>query len=103
MSNQAPIKSVIVNGNLKSGLTYNLCPISEFSEGAWNICVSAIAFSFKIQNFNELCDISCNLVKSQKFNASYEVERYNQSLNIFHLKCSENEKKNVVRFGNYNI
>ena len=103
MNNQAPIKSVIVNGNLRSGLTHILCPISEFSEGAWSICVSAIAFSFNIENFNEICDISCNLVKSQKFNASHEVERYNQTLNIFHLKCSENDKKNVVRFGNCDI
>ena len=103
MNIQAPIKSVIVSGNLKNGLKHSLCPRSEFSEGAWNISVSAIAVDFKIESYNELCEISCNLVKSQKFNASFEVECYDQTLNIFALKCSETEKKNVIQFGNYNI
>lgn len=103
MNNQGPIKSVVVSGNLKKGLTYLLYPLTEFSEGAWNICVSAVAFNFKTENFNELCGISCNLVKAQKFNASHEVECYDEILNIFQMKCSQEDKKNVVRFGNFNF
>ena len=72
MDTKAPIKSVILTGNLiKNDLIYHLCPVTEFSEGVWNICIRSIAFDCTIENFSELCQISCNVVKSQKFTKKF--------------------------------
>ena len=38
------------------------------------------------KTFSEHCEISCNLSKAQKFNATFEVETYNQPFGIFLLQ-----------------
>ena len=84
--NQAPIKSVVISGNLLNNLlTYELCPASEFSDGVWNLCNSSISYYCKAANVNEICQISCNLVKSQRYNKSFEVETYDQPFNVFKI------------------
>ena len=65
MNNEAPIKSVIITGNSKSQITYKLHPDTEFSQGVWYISVSSLAYSSNIE-LNELCSVSCNLVKSHR-------------------------------------
>ena len=102
MDSQAPIKSVLITGNLKnSDLKYILCPSTEFSAGVWHMCISSVAYSSNIAQIKELCEISCNLVKAQKYSASsYEVESYNQPFAIFLLEDSKS-KKNAVYFGYY--
>ena len=89
MNNIGTIKSVIVSGNLNRNLVYKLCPNTEFSEGAWNINIKTIAYSCLIPNFKELCEISCNLVKSQRYNDSFEVESYDQPFTIFVLESQK--------------
>jgi hypothetical protein len=97
MDKRGPIKSVILTGNLNQNrLSYKLCPVTELSEGVWNVTVCSIAYSCQIQNFEEFCEISCNLVKAQKFNdISFEVETYNQPFGIFLLE----EGKRTIYFG----
>ena len=95
----APIKSVVIYGNLQNdNLTYKLCPSSEFSEGVWNICISSLGYICKT-NVNELCEVSCNLVKSQKYNNNFEVESYDEPFTLFLLESSANSKKKCLYFG----
>ena len=86
MNGGAAIKSVIVSGNLNDNLVYKLCPNTEFSDGAWNVTIKSIGYSCLVPNFKDLCQISCNLVKSQRYKDSYEVESYDQPFNIFLLE-----------------
>ena len=97
MDKKAPCKSVIISGNLKNNdLKYKLCPVNEFSEGVWNISILSIAYFCKAENFEEHCQVSCNLAKAQKFNdISFEVETYNQPFGIFLLE----EGKRTIYFG----
>jgi hypothetical protein len=80
MNNQAPIKSVLVSGNLNSSVKYKLCPPTEFREGVWNLCLSSIAFNCKTQYVKEICAISCNFVNGHRYNKNNEVELYEESL-----------------------
>ena len=93
--NTSPIKSVIVSGNLLNQLVYKLCPSSEFSEGVWNIKISSIGYSCDVPNFKEICEISCNLVKSQRYNKSFQVELYDEPFIIFVLET----QKTTLNFG----
>ena len=96
MDNKGPIKSVIISANLKdSKLIYKLCPVTEFSNGVWNIAVKSISFSCGIENYKELCKISCNLVKSQKLNNFFQVESYEQPFGVFSLENGIH----VINFG----
>jgi hypothetical protein len=83
-----PIKSVIISGNLnvKNSVKYQLCPSTEFSEGLWNISVASIAFTCREQNVREHCNLSCNLVKAQKFSDRQEVQSYQQPFALFMLE-----------------
>jgi hypothetical protein len=93
----SPIKSVIVSGNLnrKNSIKYQLCPSTEFSEGLWNISVASIGFSCNERNVKELCRVSCNLVKCQKFNSNQEVQTYEQPFALFKIETSEK----TIQFG----
>ena len=93
---QAPIKSVVISGNLKNNdLKYILCPSTEFSEGVWYISISSVAFSTKTI-ISEICQISCNLVKAQKYRKdSYEIELYNQPFGVFLFEAASPIKKIV--------
>ena len=96
---QAPIKSIAISGNLKNNdLKYILCPSTEFSEGVWYISISSVAFSTKT-TIGEICEISCNLVKGQKYKKdSYEVELYNQPFGVFLFEAAT-QKKKIVYLG----
>ena len=97
MDKKGPIKSFILTGNLNQNcLIYKLCPVTELSEGVWNMTVCSVAYSCEIQNFEEFFQISCNLVKAQRFNdTSFEVESYNQPFGIFKLQRG----KRIIYFG----
>ena len=97
MENQGPIKSVIISGNLQNDLVYKLCPSTEFSDGVWHIAILGLSYSCNVQNFQELCEINCNVVKSQKFNNSFEVQSYDQPFVMFVLES----KKTALKFGNF--
>lgn len=81
-----PIKSVVIVGNLNSSLKYKLCPLTEFSEGKWNMCLYSAAYSCNINDVNSICSISCNLVKAQKYNLNNEIELYEQPLGICQIQ-----------------
>ena len=97
MTNEAPVKSIILSGSINSNLCYKLCPSTEFSEGVWNISISSVAYRCKAPNVNEISEISCNLVKSQKLNSNYEVESYDQPFGLLLIKSSDSKK--IVNFG----
>jgi hypothetical protein len=82
-----PIKSVIIKGKIKEKLVYKLCPSTEFSKGVWNLCVVSVSYSAN-GNLKDIFTISCNVVKSQKFSASNEIDIYDQELTSFVLDSS---------------
>ena len=95
MDNRAPIKSVILTAHLKNNsVKYQLCPVNEFSEGVWNIAIQSIAYSC-VDNFQEHCQISCNLSKAQRINKTFEVESYEQPFGLFLLQKGQH----VIYFG----
>ena len=92
-----PIKSVFIQGTIKEKLVYQLCPSTEFSEGIWNLCLVSLSYSNTTTNdYKGIFVISSNVVKSQKFSVSKEVENYDQPLNSFLLDSSL--KKNTIYF-----
>ena len=98
MSIEAPIKSVVIKGQINDVLVYKLCPSTEFSEGVWNICLSSLGYVCKTENVSEICMVSCNMVKSQKFNNdNYSVHSYQQPLAMLHLSSAN--VKNILSLG----
>jgi hypothetical protein len=97
----SPIKSVLLHGNLnrQNSIKYQMCPSTEFSEGVWNISIASIGFSCLERNVNELSCVSCNLVKSQKFNTNQEIENYQQPFGIFKIETGVKR----VQFGTKKI
>ena len=97
MDRKAPIKSIIISGNLKNkDLKYKLCPVNEFSEGVWNVAILSIAYFCAVDNFYEHCQISCNLAKAQKFNSeNFQVELYEQPFALFSVE----EGRKTIYFG----
>ena len=96
----APIKSVLISGNLNSDLIYKLYPSTEFSEGGWNMTISSIAYTFNNDIvLKELCAISSNLVKSQKLNKNSEIETYEQPFLLFLLENSRTNHHKIINFG----
>ena len=91
------IKSVVLKGEIKNFINYQLCPSTEFSEGVWNLCINSIAYSCTTENVNELCSISANMVKSQKINDEFMVQTYEQPLALFLLNTKPS--KNIRYFG----
>jgi hypothetical protein len=84
-------KSVIISGNLNrnQALTYKLCPNStEFSQGLWHVSIPSISYNCYQRNVNELCQFSCNFVKSQRWNQRNEIESYQQPFGVFLLETS---------------
>ena len=85
------IKSVLLKGNFKENqLTYHPCPSSEFSSGAWNLCVNSISYKCNNQNFKSHCSISCNFVRGQKFSENQDsVLTYQLPLHLFLIETGE--------------
>ena len=96
MNKEAPLKSLTICGNLQNSITYKLCPINEFSEGVWNISVNSVYSKCKIANYKEVCEISCNLSKAQKFNEFGQIEWYQQPFGIFVINS---ENSGVMKLG----
>ena len=86
--NLSPIKSVIISGNLNNTITYKLCPITEFSEGVWNLSILSVAYACNQNDVNFICSLACNLVKAQKYNLNNEVELYEQPLAVFRIESA---------------
>ena len=96
-----PMKSVLIKGILNSvnesdKLLYKLCPITEFSDGHWNLCVVSLFYNCRTTNIKDYFSVSCNLVKAQKFSNENEVESYQEPLVTFYLESTAtNSKKNI--------
>ena len=85
------VKSIILKGNFKEHqLIYRPCPNSEFSSGAWNICINTIDYKCNDPNFKSHCSISCNFVRGQKFSANQDsVLTYQLPLGLFLIETGE--------------
>jgi hypothetical protein len=84
------LKSIIISGNLnvKNSLTYKLCPNNtEFSQGIWNISIPSISYSCEDQNVKEICQFSCNFVKSRRWSKG-QIESYEQPFGMFLLEST---------------
>jgi len=94
MSN-APIKTLLLKGNLKNNfISAKLYPVTEFTQGRWNFCVSQMIYYLKEDLVKDkICGISTNLIKGQVFNTSNEIETVFQTLNIFLIQGKKNQKK----------
>ena len=99
------VKSVLLKGTLKSSsdqtVIYKLCPINEFSEGIWNLCIQSISYSVPANrnNINDLFSVTCNVIKGQKLSVNNEVEIYNQPLCMFVFNNVRNQsQRNIVYF-----
>jgi hypothetical protein len=64
MSN-APIKTLLLKGNLKDNfIAIKLHPLSEFTQGRWNCCVSQMIYYLKQDLLTDrICGLSSNLIK----------------------------------------
>ena len=96
-----PIKSVLIKGSIKDHLVYKLCPITEFSEGVWQLSISSIAYTVQpiVNELNDFFSISCNLVKGQKYSSTNEVENYELSLSTFILRNKPTKiTRNIIYF-----
>ena len=97
----SPIKSVLLKGSIKDFIVYKLCPITEFSEGVWQLSLFSIAYTVPpiVNEFNDFYSISCNLVKGQKYSISNEVENYELPLSTFILRNKPTKlTRNIVYF-----
>ena len=85
------IKSILLKGNFKDKkVNYRPCPSSEFSNGAWNVCINAISYNCHDQNFKSDCSISCNFVRGQKFSANEDsILTYQLPMVLFHVETGE--------------
>ena len=94
-------KSVLVNGNLKDGpITYVCYPINEFSQTKWLIALNSVTFD-SVENISKTSSITCNFVTGKKRSERGEVEIYQEPLNVFHIKTSQNASRGIFRFCNY--
>ena len=99
-----PIKSVLIKGILNSPnesdkLIYKLCPVTEFSEGLWNLSIVSLFYNCRITtNVKDFYSVSCNLVKAQKFSSQNEVESYEQPLTTFYLESMPTNSKKLTYF-----
>ena len=98
MSN-GPIKTFYLKGNLRNNvISTTLYPISEYSQGRWNFCVSQMIYHIKQDNIqDEICGLSTNFIKSTKFTSNNQIETIYQILNVFLIQGKLNQKK-VINF-----
>jgi hypothetical protein len=84
MPNNAPIRTLLLSGNLKNNdISLKLYPISDFNKGRWNMCVAQIIYHIKDDIVDEICGISSNLIKSTTFTAQNEIQTVYQTSNMF--------------------
>ena len=81
-------KSVLLKGSIKDFIVYKLCPITEFSEGTWQLSIVSLAYKVLpiVNEINDFFTVSCNLIKGQKYSTSNEVENYELPLSTFILE-----------------
>lgn len=87
-------KSVTLRGNLKDGkLIYRPYPSNEFIDVYSSLAIGSIISSSKIDIDTSLT-ISCNFIKSQKFNENYQVISYEQPLQSFQVNSKKLQLRN---------
>lgn len=86
------IYSIEVKGNLsvKNELTEKLC-IPKFNSGAWMIAIPTICFQPKDSYLDGICHISTNLIKSQRYAISNQIEIHHPFIASVHFKSKKNE------------
>jgi hypothetical protein len=95
MPNSAPIKTLLLSGNLKNNISLKLYPVSDFNQGRWNMCVTQLIYHIKQDAVDEICGISTNLIKGTKFTAENEIQTIFQPLNLFLIQGKKNQKKTI--------
>jgi len=88
-------KIVSITGNISTGLSYTLCPNTEFSIGTWQLAISAVCVE-ALQDTNTFTSITCSASVNQKY-VNGNVTIYEQPLNTIHLNLKKNSKS-INRF-----
>ena len=89
-------KSVSIKGNLKKSgkLFYRPCPNNELRNTLSCLSIASIAFIAK-KEIETPCFITCNFVKSQKFDENSRIESYENTLQSFLIN---NQKYQLTRY-----
>lgn len=98
MVEYGPIKSLLLNGNLKNlnGELKLKIPFEELRIGLWQICILDVGFE-ALEKINLIVSISTNFVTDIKYNQSDFIETYSPTLSLILLKnTSATSTKSVV-------
>jgi RNA recognition motif-containing protein len=104
MSDSA-IKTLLLKGNLQSPCSIKLYPLSEYQQGRWNICIAQLIYDIKnnveiegrVIPAKEICSLTTNFVKSIQYSSTNQLTTVFQSLKVFILQGSKNDKR-IVNF-----
>jgi hypothetical protein len=83
----SPISTINLSGKLTS-LTYMMYPSNELSQGLWNLSLYEVVVNTIGWEGNFAVGISCNLVRSLKYNKNNEAESCNPILATFVIKSN---------------
>lgn len=100
MSEYGPIKSILVNGNVKklNGELKVKIPFEEIRQGLWQLCILNVAYEAS-EKVNLISSISTNYITDVRYNQSDIIETYSPSLALILLKnTSTTEFKAVQQF-----
>ena len=84
-----PIKSVLIKGILNSPnesdkLIYKLCPVTEFSEGLWNLSIVSLFYNCRITtNVKDFILSVVILLKLKNFQVKMKLKAMNNLLQHF--------------------
>lgn len=97
MVEYGPIKSILLNGNLKTGngeLKIKI-PFEEIRRGLWQLCILNVGYE-ALEKVNLITSISSNFVTDVRYNQNDIIETFSPSLALVLLKnTSSNEFKSV--------
>lgn len=91
------LKSINITGNIANGLTYKLCPSSEFSTGHWQVAVANICIDTS-EDINVFCTISTNFSINKRYSDTQQIEAYEQPLNSLHFNLKKANPRAMNRF-----
>lgn len=88
------VYNVQVQGNIKNSSKLSVkLHIPHFFVGAWMLAVSTIAYQPKENNINVICNVSTNLIKSQKYTTTNRLEFYHPTICTVLLKANITDLK----------
>lgn len=91
-----PLKCVSISGESIRDLRYRLCPNTEFSDGEWQIALSAVCIKAE-EELNFFCSVNSNFSVDKRYSKDGEIQIYQQPLNTW-LVLLKKDGQSVNRF-----